>query len=74
MSEVLSTFLFTAFFLDIIGYTSAVVAQYYGAGKSEHCIDKTTLRIYLSVFSTGGGEQSGRARITSKFRIVPVYG
>ena len=52
MSGGLSTFVFTAFFAGTVGYTNAVVAQYFGAHRKERCIETTAQGIYLSLLFT----------------------
>ena len=37
MSGGLTAFVLFSFFIGLIGYTSALVAQYYGAGRHEMC-------------------------------------
>ncbi len=48
MSGGLSAFVFTAFFAGTVGYTNAIVAQYYGAGRSDRCVEAATQGFYLS--------------------------
>jgi len=52
MSGGLSTFVFSSFFAGIVGYTNAVVAQYFGADKPGRCVETTTQGIYLSLVFT----------------------
>jgi MATE family multidrug resistance protein len=52
MSGGLSTFVFTAFFSGIVGYTNAVVAQYYGARRHDRCVETTSQGIYLALIFT----------------------
>jgi MATE family multidrug resistance protein len=49
MSGGLSAFVFTSLFAGIVGYTNAVVAQYYGAGRRERCVETAVQGGYLSV-------------------------
>ncbi len=48
MSGGLSFFVFVAFFAGIVGYTNALAAQYFGAGKHDRCVDTAVQGIYLS--------------------------
>jgi MATE family multidrug resistance protein len=48
MSGGLSAFVFTSFFAGIVGYTNAVVAQYYGAGRPQRCVETAAQGVYLS--------------------------
>ncbi len=48
MSGGLSAFVFTSFFAGIVGYTNAVVAQYYGAGRRDRCVETVAQGSYLS--------------------------
>lgn len=48
MSGGLTTFVFFSFFMGIVGYVNAIVAQYYGAGKRSECSRVTFQGIYLS--------------------------
>ncbi len=52
MSGGLSMFVFSSFFAGIVGYSNAIVAQYYGAKRHGRCVETTTQGIYLSVFFT----------------------
>ncbi len=49
MSGGLSAFVFTAFFAGTVGYTNAIVAQYYGADRSDRCVETATQGLYLSL-------------------------
>lgn len=49
MSGGLSAFVFTSLFAGIVGYTNAIVAQYYGAERNDRCVETTTQGIYLSL-------------------------
>jgi len=51
MSGGLSLFMVSSFFIGTIGYVTAVVAQYYGSGRSEKCAEATFQAIVLSVLS-----------------------
>jgi MATE family multidrug resistance protein len=48
MSGGLSTFVFTSLFAGIVGYTNAIVAQYYGAERNDRCVEATVQGTYLS--------------------------
>ncbi len=48
MSGGLSAFVFTAFFAGTVGYTNAIVAQYYGANRNDRCVEAATQGFYLS--------------------------
>ncbi len=48
MSGGLSFFVFVSFFAGIVGYTNAMVAQYYGAGRDERCVETAAQGFYLS--------------------------
>lgn len=50
MSGGLSSFVFTALFAGVVGYTNALVAQYYGAGRKERCVETAAQGVYLSLF------------------------
>ncbi len=52
MSGGLSAFVFSSFFAGIVGYTNALTAQYYGAGRKERCVHVVTQGIYLSLLFT----------------------
>ena len=49
MSGGLSAFVFSALFAGTVGYTNAVVAQYWGAGRRERCVQSVAQGIYLSL-------------------------
>lgn len=51
MSGGLSQFMVSSFFIGTIGYVTAVVAQYYGAGKKEKCSEAVFQAGILSVMS-----------------------
>ncbi|MFO7731912.1 MAG: MATE family efflux transporter [Spirochaetia bacterium] len=51
MSGGLSQFMLGSFFIGTIGYVTAVVAQYYGAGRHEKCAEATFQAIVLSFLS-----------------------
>ncbi len=48
MSGGLSAFVFSALFAGIVGYTNALVAQYYGSGNRSRCVEATMQGVYLS--------------------------
>jgi multidrug resistance protein, MATE family len=48
MSGGLSFFVFLSFFAGIVGYTNAMVAHYYGAGRDERCVETAAQGFYLS--------------------------
>lgn len=50
MSGGLSFFVFVSFFAGIVGYTNAIVAQYYGAGRKDRCVQTAVQGFYLSLF------------------------
>ncbi len=50
MSGGLTSFTVVSLFGGIVGYTNALVAQYYGAKRLEKCSQSATQAIYLSVF------------------------
>ena len=49
MSGGLTAFVLFSFFIGLIGYTSALVAQYYGAGRHEMCTRAGTQALYLAL-------------------------
>ena len=49
MSGGLSAFVFSALFAGMVGYTNALVAQYWGAGHRERCVQSVAQGIYLSI-------------------------
>lgn len=49
MSGGLSAFVFSSLFAGIVGYTNALTAQYYGAGRPERCVHVISQGIYLSL-------------------------
>src|SRR6056297_3645437 len=51
MSGGLTQFMLGSFFIGTIGYVTAVVAQYYGAGRHEKCAEATFQAIVLSFLS-----------------------
>lgn len=51
MSGGLSQFMISSFFIGTIGYVTAVVAQYYGAGRHEKCAEATFQAVMLSFIS-----------------------
>ena len=52
MSGGLSAFVFSSLFAGIVGYTNALAAQYYGAGRPERCVHVISQGIYLSLLFT----------------------
>lgn len=52
MSGGLSSFVFSSLFAGIVGYTNAIVAQYYGAGRHRRCVETTAQGIYTSIVFT----------------------
>lgn len=51
MSGGLTTFTVASLFAGVTGYVNAIVAQYYGASREEHCASATVQSIYLSFMS-----------------------
>jgi MATE family multidrug resistance protein len=51
MSGGLSSFVFTALFAGIAGYSNALVAQYYGADRTERCTHTVSQGLYFSLFA-----------------------
>ncbi|MFW6365295.1 MAG: MATE family efflux transporter [Spirochaetota bacterium] len=49
MSGGLTSFVFTSFFIGIVGYVNALAGQYYGADRKVRCLQSTTQGIYLSL-------------------------
>ena len=49
MTGGLSVFMLMSFFLGLIGYTTALVAQYLGAGKKESCARSLTQAVMISL-------------------------
>ncbi len=49
MAGGLSAFVFSSFFAGIVGYTNAVVAQYYGAGRNDRTVHTVTQGLYLAI-------------------------
>ncbi len=47
MSGGLTSFMMMTFFMGLIGYTTALVAQYLGAGKKDHCALATTQALII---------------------------
>ncbi|MCG8480730.1 MAG: hypothetical protein MI724_16675, partial [Spirochaetales bacterium] len=54
MSGGLSSFVFVSLFAGIVGYTNALVAQYYGAKRRERCVATTVQGLWLSIFFLPG--------------------
>ncbi len=52
MSGGLSAFVFSSLFAGIVGYTNALTAQYYGAGRPERCVHVISQGVYLSLLFT----------------------
>lgn len=48
MSGGLSAFVFSSLFAGIVGYTNAIVAQYYGSGQRYKCVQTVTQGLYLT--------------------------
>ena len=51
MSGGLTAFAFTSFFIGIISYSTALVAQYFGAGQKTNCSKTLSQTILFSIFS-----------------------
>ncbi|MBN1500616.1 MAG: MATE family efflux transporter [Spirochaetes bacterium] len=51
MSGGLTSFMTTTFFLGLIGYTTALVAQFYGAGRKDYCTVALTQSVLVAVLS-----------------------
>ena len=51
MSGGLSSFVLSSFFVGLVGYVTALVAQYYGAGRRKMCTRATTQALYLGMAS-----------------------
>ena len=51
MSGGLSQFMVSSFFVGTIGYVTAVVAQYFGAGRREKCAEAVFQAVLLSIIS-----------------------
>jgi multidrug resistance protein, MATE family len=51
MSGGLSSFVLSSFFVGLVGYVTALVAQYYGAAKQGMCTRATSQSLYLAVAS-----------------------
>jgi len=49
MSGGLSAFVFTSLFAGTVGYTNALVAQYYGAGRPDRCVQIVSQGFFMSV-------------------------
>lgn len=49
MSGGLSSFVFVSLFAGVVGYTNAIVAQYYGAGRNDHTVRTTVQGVWLAV-------------------------
>src|SRR6056297_1276608 len=53
MSGGLTQFMLGSFFIGTIGYVTAVVAQYYGAGRHEKCAEATFQAVVFSSLPSG---------------------
>lgn len=51
MSGGLTSLVLSSFFEGLVGYVTALVAQYYGAGRREMCTRATTQALYLALAS-----------------------
>lgn len=51
MTGGLTTFTVASLFAGVTGYVNAIVAQYYGASREEHCANATVQSIYLSLMA-----------------------
>ena len=51
MSGGLTAFVLYSFFIGLVGYASALVAQYYGAGRLDSCVRATVQAVYLALAS-----------------------
>ena len=51
MSGSLSSYVISAFFVGLVGYATALVAQYYGANRPKMCTRATAQALYLSLAS-----------------------
>ena len=51
MSGSLSSYVLSSFFVGLVGYVTALAAQYYGAGRHKMCTRATTQALYLSLAS-----------------------
>jgi len=49
MSGGLTTFVFFSFFTGTVGYVNAIIAQYYGAGSKNRCVETLSQGLYLSL-------------------------
>lgn len=48
MSGGLSAFVFSSLFAGTVGYTNAIVAQYFGAGRRDRCVESVSQGVILS--------------------------
>ena len=51
MSGSLSSLVLSSFFVGVVGYVTALAAQYYGAGRRKMCTRATTQALYLALAS-----------------------
>lgn len=51
MSGGLTAFVFYAFFVGLVGYASALAAQYYGSGQHGRCVRAAVQAVYLALAS-----------------------
>jgi MATE family multidrug resistance protein len=51
MSGSLSSFVLSSFFVGLVGYVTALAAQYYGSGQHKMCTRATTQALYVSLAS-----------------------
>jgi MATE family multidrug resistance protein len=49
MSGGLSAFVFSSLFAGMVGYTNAIVGQYWGAGRRDRCVQAVAQGVYLSL-------------------------
>lgn len=49
MSGGLTSFMLSSFFTGVVGYSNAIVAQYYGAGRRPMCARTTSQAVYLAL-------------------------
>lgn len=46
-----TNFMLTSFFAGVVGYIGAIVAQYYGSGQRERCVNAGFQAVYLSLMA-----------------------
>jgi len=51
MSGGLTQFMLSSFFIGTVGYVTAIVAQYYGAGRYDMCGKATVQAVFLALLS-----------------------